>query len=153
MDTKTKKITAVLLVVVLAVIIIISLSLDKKPVSAPTMPEENGNSQMMPQEEATPEEEAMVAAAIPSQENSELASIQGKVSKIDIASVTVKDEKENEATLSFSPEGAQIFKEVEKDDGVTLEEVGLFDIEAGSSVEVQFDTKTREVEFMKVLAE
>ena len=145
--TRSQKIFVTIAIIIAFVVIMAIVIINKSDnvEVAPLIQQPAQNNQMV--------EETKEIPAIQNEEKPELSSVEGKLSMIDISSVTIKDDTGAEMTFTVPVENAQFFKEVKKDEGVTLEEVGLLDIKTDTKVQVQFKSENKELVFMKILAE
>lgn len=79
--------------------------------------------------------------------------LNGQITKIDLGSVALKTEEGEETTLVIPENNVQFFEEISIEDGITLKEIGLLEIEKNKEVQVQYNPETGNVSFIKVLLE
>jgi uncharacterized protein YpmB len=79
--------------------------------------------------------------------------LRGKITKVDMQQVSITDTNKNELKLNIPEKGVKFFKETKLKEGITLKEVGLFDLKVDSNVEIEYNPETSNLNFVKVLAE
>ncbi len=149
--TTVKKIIIIILIIVVAVLIYMVTIGKRNTAVAPTENTKAGEKQEVKNE--TGEKEEIKIPTVANEEKKDLSAVQGKVSKIDIGSVTIIAEGDIEETFSIPTENVQFFKEVKKDESFMMEEIGLLDIKEGDDVEILINAEKKELSFLKVLSE
>jgi hypothetical protein len=67
--------------------------------------------------------------------------------------IAIKDANGQEREFKIPTENAKFFQETEQQGAITLEEIGLFDMQVGSEAIVECNPETNEVISVKLLKE
>jgi Flp pilus assembly protein CpaB len=77
--------------------------------------------------------------------------LQGKITQVDMTTLTVTDANKNEIKLNIPEKDVKFYAETKLGEGITLKEIGLFDLKVDSDVEIEYNPETSNLNFIKVL--